>query len=219
MECILQFLNESNRIESITEVNYTTQEEYRIIGKGHFGAFVDSQQLAQAKQPLTFRKIKYWQELLTREQLLLGHPIEEAAIGHIRNPSLPKNVRIANHIPPDFSEVATLLDYLIEQINEGLKDQNKLKEDGEYCQFLGRSFQKFESIHPFMDGNGRTGRLMANYIATYCDRPIIVFNSEMVERNEYYKAHSSAKEMSDFMAKKIIQQMKEKKGLKEDIHL
>lgn len=201
-ERMIQFLNESNKIETITEIDYH-HPFFQQIDKGHFGALVDSQQLGIEQQPLSIRKIRDWQALLTREQKVMGHHIEENEIGRIRSHFLPKNVRVGCHIPPDYSNVPTLLDYLVEQINEGLKDQENLKDDAKYCAFLGRSFQRFESIHPFADGNGRTGRLIANYIATYCRRPIIVFNSEYIEKNRYYDAHESTTHMGQFMAKKV----------------
>lgn len=199
---MVDFLNESNGIESIKEINYYDLR-YQKIANGHFGALVDSQQAALNHDPLTLKKIRHWQSLLTREQIPFGHHIDENEVGHIRSYSLPKNVRIASHIPPDYSQVPTLLDYLIERINEGLANQEKLKDDAAYCEFLGRSFLEFEKIHPFADGNGRVGRLIVNYIATYCHRPIIIFNSEMRERNAYYDAHDSAEGMVSFIAKKI----------------
>lgn len=199
---MIDFLNESNRIESITKINYQNKV-YQVAQKGHFGALIDSQQSALEHKPLSIRMIKEWQGLLTREQLEIGEHIEEEEIGRIRSPSLPKNVRIGSHIPPHYSHVPTLLDFLVERINEGLKDLEKFQDNAEYCKFLGESFQEFESIHPFGDGNGRTGRLLANYIATYCARPIIVFNSEMRERNRYYDAHKSGKDMARFMAGKV----------------
>jgi Fic family protein len=201
-ERMIQFLNESNRIEGIYEIDYH-DTVFQKIDKGHFGALVDSQQLAVEQKPLTIRKIKEWQALLTREQKLFGHDIEEKEIGHIRSHSLPKNVRVGSHIPPDYSDVPILLDFLVERINEGLKDQEALKDDAKYCEFLGRSFQEYESIHPFADGNGRSGRLIANYIATYCKRPIIVFDSEYSEKNRYYEAHKTGEKMAQFMAKKV----------------
>lgn len=200
---MLKFLNESNRIEGINKVDYLRDQRFLTPLNGHFGALIDSQEMAQERAPLTIKKIKHWQGLLTREQIALGEHIEEKEIGHIRNDLLPKNVRVGPHVPPHYSIVPTLLDHLIEQINEQLKDQKKLANDDEYCKFLGWAFQKFESIHPFADGNGRTGRLLANYIATYCKRPIIVFNSEFKERNFYYKSHSSSESMARFMAFKV----------------
>jgi len=198
----IQFLNESNQIETIKEIDYHDQN-FRQPDKGHFGAFILSQQSALARQPLTPKLIKQWQALLTQEQILFHHAIKDEEIGHIRGPNLQKNVTVGKHIPPTWENVPNLLQMLIEDINEGLKDLDKLSDDAEYCKFLGSVFQQFESIHPFADGNGRTGRLMVNYIATYCNRPIIIFNSEMIERNRYYEAHVSKKDMCCFMATKM----------------
>ncbi len=199
---MINFLNESNRIESIKEIDYN-QKEYQDPQKGHFGAFILSQQDAINDEPLTYKKIKEWQRLVTMEQVAHGHHLEPNEMGCIRGPNLPKNVKVGKHIPPHYDHVPTLFSYLLEQINEGLADKDKLRDDAEYCKFLGESFYKFEWIHPFADGNGRLGRIVANYIATSCQRPIIVFESDMIPRNRYYEAHDNSKQMVCFMAKKV----------------
>jgi len=200
---MIQFLNESNHIESITEINYQ-DKKHQTQDKGHFGALVYSQQLGCNQAPLSVRHIRTWQSLLTREQLGVGHHIEEHEIGVIRGPNLEKNVRVGSHIPPTWDRVPLLLSCLIEDINEGLKKLEKLKtDDVAFCKFLGESLQTFEAIHPFADGNGRTGRLLANYIATYCGRPMMIFDSEMTKRNRYYDAHRSKKAMVRWIAQKL----------------
>ena len=45
---------------------------------------------------------------------------------------------------------------------------------------------KIENIHPFADGNGRTGRLAMNYLLVLHGHPPIVIHEE--DRNEYYDA-------------------------------
>ena len=45
---------------------------------------------------------------------------------------------------------------------------------------------KMENIHPFADGNGRTGRLMMNYILVLHDHPPIIIYVE--DRANYYAA-------------------------------
>ena len=45
---------------------------------------------------------------------------------------------------------------------------------------------KFENIHPFADGNGRTGRLLMNYLLVMHDHPPIVIHEE--DRKTYFEA-------------------------------
>jgi Fic family protein len=48
---------------------------------------------------------------------------------------------------------------------------------------------KFENIHPFSDGNGRTGRTMMNYYLLLNNHPPITIHDE--DRREYYAALES----------------------------
>jgi hypothetical protein len=57
----------------------------------------------------------------------------------------------------------------------------------------------------FVDGNGRTGRLLANHLITMMNQPLIVFRAD--ERPAFYAAHSSKKAMRLFLFEKTREAM------------
>lgn len=67
---------------------------------------------------------------------------------------------------------------------------------------------KFENIHPFADGNGRTGRLTMNYFLLLHDHPPIIIHEE--DRKTYYSALEAWDErqeldpMVDFLKEQTI---------------
>ena len=62
-------------------------------------------------------------------------------------------------------------------------------QQGSVLDVLARQHVLFEAIHPFADGNGRTGRIVLNYLAISLGwPPIIIKGTEASDRERYYAA-------------------------------
>ena len=91
------------------------------------------------------------------------------------------NVRIsgASFIPIDWTEVRTEMSYFIEQYTSRKRDLSTL----ELAAWVHAEFVK---IHPFSDGNGRTARLLMNYILMADD--FLPINISTEKRAVYYES-------------------------------
>ncbi len=97
-------------------------------------------------------------------------------------------IQTASYIPPPYHELMTLLDNLENFIHDKISMPKLIK--------IGLIHSQFESIHPFLDGNGRIGRLL---ITLYlCQQGVLskplLYLSEFFKSNrqEYYdKLHAT----------------------------
>ncbi len=88
-------------------------------------------------------------------------------------------VRISgsSHIPPDASEVPKLLNTLVTEI----RTRRKRNHPVELAAYV---HNRLVNIHPFTDGNGRTARLIMNWILIRTKFPPVIV--EAVEKENYY---------------------------------
>ena len=86
-------------------------------------------------------------------------------------------VRIGSYIAPDWKKVKPLMNELI-----GFVNKSKLS----HVELAAKAHYKFESIHPFGDGNGRIGRLLMNHILWHAGYPMLII--EYKKRKSYYNA-------------------------------
>ncbi len=100
-------------------------------------------------------------------------------------------VRGAEYIPPAPSLVEQLMMYFVYNYNNTKYDNIFFKAAFNHIEF--------ERIHPFGDGNGRTGRLLINYELLRNNLPPVVINVD--DRTEYFKylASQDAEGLSRFL--------------------
>ncbi|MDR0763360.1 MAG: Fic family protein [Bacteroidales bacterium] len=89
-------------------------------------------------------------------------------------------------------KVPSAVDALCDEINTRLKDNMSVTD---VYDLAFDAHIKLVSIHPFADGNGRTSRLLMNYILSACNLPLAVCFTE--DRQEYYKALHTIQQSED----------------------
>ena len=96
--------------------------------------------------------------------------ISEGIAGRIRIGN--ENVRVGNHIAPEPEFMSPLLDELLLRKIKKIEDVVKFHVD-------------FERLHPFIDGNGRIGRVIVNWQLKQLKLPPIIVRSESKITNYY----------------------------------
>lgn len=71
--------------------------------------------------------------------------------------------------------------------------------------------RKFEKIHPFIDGNGRTGRLLINMELMKAGYPAI--NIKYRDRAKYFNAFSSLEAMTSLIIKCLEESINKRVGI------
>lgn len=87
-------------------------------------------------------------------------------------------VRVGSHIPTEALNIPIEMEKLLKEYLE--------KNELHIVEKIAEFHLKFESIHPFIDGNGRTGRLLLNFELMRNGYPPI--NIKFEDRERYYKA-------------------------------
>ena len=86
--------------------------------------------------------------------------------------------------------------YLVEEKLTELIDEFNSSENNDLIMKVACFHADFEKIHPFIDGNGRTGRLLLNLELMKNGYPITVIRNE--DREEYYTALETAQVESNY---------------------
>ncbi|MFZ7261221.1 Fic family protein [Avibacterium avium] len=120
--------------------------------------------------------------ILEFNYLLLKGTKDEYYAGKIRN--APVTIEGSEHIPPQPYLVQSRLDNMIITYNDRIANAN----NDEKINLIANLHAEFVNIHPFTDGNGRTGRLLMNFELLKHGYPLSIIPDS--ERMEYYEALS-----------------------------
>ena len=201
--CMISIVYNSSKIEgcSLTETDTKVLLENNITAQGkpltdhlmvkdHFNAFIKIKQDAINKRKLSIEFIQEINALVMKSTGAVTSTISgnfDTSKGDLRL----AQVYVDKKYFPDFKKVPDLLESLVKNVNDRI---NKVEGD-DIIKLSADIHYNFVNIHPFGDGNGRTTRLLMNYIQLYHNEPLIKIFIE--DRAEYIDSLNETEEKED----------------------
>ncbi len=190
----LEYTYESNRIEGNT---LTLQETALVVEKGltiggktlqeHLEAINHTHALDYVKE-LVQDKTAFTETILLNIHKLILQSIDNANAGTYRKVQVM--ISGAKHIPPQ--------PYLVQKEMETLFIwYNQHKATLHPVLLSAELHERLVTIHPFIDGNGRTSRLLMNLILLQHGYPIAILKGDTQSRLQYYAALEAAQTNND----------------------
>ncbi len=181
----LEYTFESNRIEGNTltlqETNLVVNKGLTISGKSmreHLEAINHTEAIAFMKQLVQEKSNVSERDLLQIHQLVL-QGIDQKYAGRYRD--LQVVIQGSKHKPPaPYLVQKQMEDYFIWQSSEASKLHPVLR--------AAECHERLVTIHPFIDGNGRTSRLLMNFVLLKNGYVIANIKGSNESRSEYYAA-------------------------------
>lgn len=136
---------------------------------GHRDAFEYVVGLADTNAPLTEKAVKDIHSLV-----LMNDRLNKGVYR-----SLPVTISGALHTPPQPYLVSVQMEQLI-------ADYDGMKQSKHIVAAIAEFHLRFEGVHPFIDGNGRTGRLILNL--ELIKAGLLPVNIKFADRRKYYES-------------------------------
>ncbi len=194
LEFLLRFIVESDAIENIHDDQALVQEQLEggaVLG--HVGAMLGLHQLAHAHTLLNHAMVKQTQSLIVTEQTLKGHPqIPQKYVGEWRDVYVSIGGR--NAMPPQLIPAAMVTH--IYRVVRWQKMHHTLTRE-KNIRIIARLHFEYEHIHPFIDGNGRSGRALVYYLYKFAGLPPFIFTSGD-RHHTYYRCFVEPKKMEEY---------------------
>lgn len=158
--------------------------------KDHYSAFKFLKEISEQKKKISIDLIKQVAGLVMKNTGGLVNTILgtfDTSVGDLRK----AQVYVDKKYFPDFLKVENLLMNLVKNVNQRI---DKVSEN-EVLKLSADIHYNLVNIHPFGDGNGRTSRLMMNYVQMYHKEPLIKIFTE--DRADYIDALNKTEELED----------------------
>ncbi|TSC64563.1 MAG: filamentation induced by cAMP protein fic [Parcubacteria group bacterium Gr01-1014_91] len=173
-EFLVSFICESDAIEGIDDdpslVRAQIEQKH---ARGHVGALLLLREHSLQKVPLRPILVRQTQALIVAEQGEKGErEIEERHRGNWRD----CDVWIGNEKCLSPTEVPSRMDKLIEETRDWQKTCHKLSKV-QRATAIARFHYTYLHIHPFVDGNGRSGRALVYYLYRFAGLEPFIFTS------------------------------------------
>ena len=171
----------SNAIENST---LTLEETEKILLKIDLDRYITERELFEAKN--LAKVVEYTNDNAKKSELdiemilhlhkMLISNIRDGIAGRFRKSG--EFVKAANHIAPRPDEITSLINKMLAEYNSST--------DKSIVERIARLHLTFENIHPFVDGNGRIGRVLNNYLLIR--EGYVPINIKHIDRASYYDA-------------------------------
>ncbi|MFH1728895.1 MAG: Fic family protein [Pseudomonadota bacterium] len=171
----------SNAIENST---LSFEETEKILLQIDLDRFITEREIFEAKnlaRVVVYIDKKSKKQELNIDVILMLHKmlfsnIQDDVAGRFRKEG--EYVRVANHIACASSEITDRLTKMLTEYNA--------KKHINIIERIAKLHLVFEYIHPFVDGNGRIGRVINNYLLIR--EGYIPINIKFIDRKKYYEA-------------------------------
>lgn len=171
----------SNAIENST---LTLEETEKILLQIDLDRYISEREIFEAKnlaRVVAYIDKKAKEQELTLEVMLSLHKmlisnIRDDIAGRFRKDN--EHVRVGSHIAPSPQEILGRLEKMLAEYNAA-SHENITKR-------IAKLHLDFEYTHPFIDGNGRIGRVLNNYLLIR--EGFVPINIKFIDRARYYDA-------------------------------
>jgi Fic family protein len=178
---VAEHVYNSNAIENST---LSLEETEKILLQIDLDRFISEREIFETKnlaKVVSYIDSKAREQELTLDIILMLHKmlianIRDEIAGRFRGPG--EWVRVGSHIAPNPSFVIKRLTQIFAEYHA--------KSHHHIIRRIARLHLEFEHIHPFVDGNGRIGRVINNYLLIR--EGFVPINIKFIDRNSYYDA-------------------------------